>query len=116
MARNDATPAGRLLDLLADERRALLSGDLAALPAYIVAKETLVAAVEAAAPDQTMLERLKKAAASNQALLDAALRGVRAARARIDVARNGGATLNTYDAKGKSATYGATRPSFERRA
>jgi flagellar biosynthesis/type III secretory pathway chaperone len=116
MGPSDTTPAGRLLDLLADERKALLSGDLGGLAPFIAAKEKLLALLEGTAPDQAQLDRLRMAAASNQALLDAAQRGVRAARARIEVARNGGAGLSTYDAAGKTSTHGARTGSLERRA
>jgi flagellar biosynthesis/type III secretory pathway chaperone len=115
MSRSD-TSAQRLLALLAAERKALLAGELAALPDFVVAKERLTAALSSAPPEAGELVRLRVAAASNQALLEAALRGVKAARARIDAARSGGAALSTYDARGKSSTWGTGGSSFERRA
>lgn len=116
MSRTEEGAVQRLLELLAEERAAMLEGNFAALPAFVSEKTVLVPAVENAMPDQAMLERLKSAAASNQALLSAALRGVHAARKRIEAARNGGAVLSTYDASGKAASFGARKSSFERRA
>jgi flagellar biosynthesis/type III secretory pathway chaperone len=110
-------PATALAQLLAEERACLLSGDLAALPRLILAKERLLELVQgASAPPAEVLDRLKAAAERNQALLDAALRGVQAARARLETVRNGGPALNTYDAAGRSSTVGGRGPSVERRA
>jgi flagellar biosynthesis/type III secretory pathway chaperone len=116
MQRND--PVAGLAQLLEQERVALMSGDLAQLPAFIAGKERLLVALEQAAarPDATALERLKERATANQALLDAALRGVRAARARLETARSGGPALSTYDARGKAESHAPERPSVERRA
>jgi hypothetical protein len=110
-------PAAALSQLLSEERACLLSGDLAALPRLIAAKERLLSRVEAApAPPTAVLARLRDAAERNQGLLDAALRGVQAARARLETVRNGGPALNTYDASGRGATLGDRGPSVERRA
>jgi flagellar biosynthesis/type III secretory pathway chaperone len=114
-------PAAGLLALLADERRALLSGDLAALPDLVAAKERLVPLIEAgtgegAATDPARLSRLREAALANQDLLEAALRGVRAAQTRLAAARGNGPALSTYDARGAAAPLGADRPAVERRA
>ncbi len=116
MGTADTTPGGRLLALLADERRALLAGDLAQLPIFIAGKEKLLALLGTGPADAEELARLRAAAGTNQALIDAALRGVRAARARIEVARGGGPALSTYDASGKAATHGAQASNLERRA
>lgn len=110
-------PAAALAQLLAEERACLLSGDLAALPRLIAAKERLLGLVgSAAAPSAAVLARLRDAAERNQGLLDAALRGVQAARTRLETMRSGGPALNTYDASGRAATLGDRGPSVERRA
>ncbi|MDH3264318.1 MAG: flagellar biosynthesis protein FlgN [Paracoccaceae bacterium] len=111
-------PVVALARLLEQERAALLSGDLAQLPALVAGKERLLLALEEATarPDADALDRLKARATANQALLDAALRGVRAARARLETARAGGPALSTYDARGKAESHAPERPSIERRA
>jgi flagellar biosynthesis/type III secretory pathway chaperone len=110
-------PTTALWRLLKDERMALLSGDLSALPALVAGKERLLGSIEGGArPDAAALEMLRTAAVENQRLLDAALRGVTAARARLETARNGGPALSTYNAKGQAESHGAGRPSVERRA
>lgn len=110
-------PAAGLDRLLEQEREALVSGDLARLPALIADKERLLAALERGAPPgAAALERLRARATANQVLLDAALRGVRAARARLETARSGGPALSTYDARGKAESHAPARPNVERRA
>ena len=118
MTKRDTTPAERLLRLLEDERMVLLEGDLGALPAFIAAKERLLAEIEAdpKSVDAALLTRLRTAATVNQALLDAAAKGVRAARERLELARSGGPALSTYDATGKPATRSVPHPKVERRA
>jgi flagellar biosynthesis/type III secretory pathway chaperone len=113
----DLDPTAALRRLLKDERLALLSGDLAALPALIADKERLLGALGGgSAPDATALERLRYAAVGNQRLLEAALRGVSTARARLETVRSGGPALSTYNARGQSETHGTARPNVERRA
>jgi hypothetical protein len=112
----DAADTLRLL--LEDERAALLSGDLTALPRLIAGKEAALEAFAAAEhpTPQVVLERLRDQAALNQTLLDAALRGVRAAQERLEAARNGGPPLSTYDARGRAATLPTGETRVVRRA
>lgn len=116
MYKNKLSTAGQLQALLADERKALLSGDLTALPAFIGPKETLMSSPDLMSAPQEELENLQSAAKSNQALLEAALKGVQAARERIEIAKSGGASLSTYTAQGKSSAHSAPQSKIERRA
>ncbi len=110
-------PITALWRLLKEERMALLSGDLPALPGLIARKERLLDDLRpGGAPETAALDRLRKAAEDNQRLLEAALKGVRAARAHLETARSGGPPLSTYDAKGHAEIHGGARPSVERRA
>jgi flagellar biosynthesis/type III secretory pathway chaperone len=113
----ESDPIAALGRLLKDERKALLSGDLAALPALIADKERLLDALaDVPLPNAPALERLRNAAKGNQRLLDAALKGVRTARARLETARSGGPALSTYNARGQAESHGTGQPSVERRA
>ncbi len=117
MSKDSSEEFKALAGLLAHEREALLSGDLAALPQLVLAKEALLERVQAAdAPAKEQLAAIRKAADANHALLSAALRGVKAAQMRLDAIRSGGAALSTYDASGKAKTHDGTKSSIERRA
>lgn len=111
----DKGPAAALAALLVSEREALLSGDLAALADLADRKQRLLAELDGAAVERPLLATILSRSKSNQSLIEAALRGVRKARERLEVARAGGATLDTYDARGNTASYSARR-GLERRA
>lgn len=108
--------ADHLLALLQDERKALLSGELETLPKFIPVKEKLLGALDPTKVDQNVIENMRQAAIANQALLEAALKGVNAARERIEIVKNGGPSLNTYDASGKASSTGTARSNVVRRA
>lgn len=89
--------------LLAETRRALVAGDLEALPALGAALEAALGA--AGAPpraDAQRLRELREAAARNLALLAAARRGVTTARRHFEEI-SGLAAPATYDASGRRA-------------
>lgn len=113
-----ADAAEALRRLLAEERAALLSGDLSALPRLIAGKEVALESLSASVEQAPggLLERLRDLAAQNQTLLDAALRGVRAAQERLEIARNGGPPLGSYDARGRATTLPTGHSSVLRRA
>ncbi|MCX7645338.1 MAG: hypothetical protein N2Z62_08600 [Rhodobacteraceae bacterium] len=116
MTGSDAAEA--LRRLLAEERAALLSGDLAALAGLIAAKEAALESLSASGvpSDTAALERLRDQAAQNQTLLDAALRGVRSVQERLEMARSGGPPLASYDARGRATTLPTGQSSVLRRA
>lgn len=116
MFKNDTPYAQRLELLLADERRALLSGDFGSLTDFIQAKEQLLSKLERAKLPAEDLRTLREAAASNQSLLDAALKGVQAARQRIEMAKNGGPSFSTYNAQGNAMAHNKPSSKIERRA
>lgn len=114
-----ADAAKALSGLLEAERAALLSGDFAALPRLIPAKEEALSALGSAAAGSVepgILEALRDRAGMNRSLLDAALRGVRAVQERLEAARNGGPPLGTYDARGRTEVLATAPRRVERRA
>jgi hypothetical protein len=99
-------------DLLDQTHGALLTGDLALLGR--LAPEVQAQTDDPAAMDAGTAQRLRCKAERNAQLLQAALRGLRSARARVQ-AIAAGASLITYDARGRKATLAAARPQPTRR-
>jgi len=108
-------PSDRLLALLAEERAALLSGDLGALSVLSGRKEALAEILESEVLGQTQARDVAAAARQNQALLKAAIEGLQAARTRLETARAGGPPLSTYGADGRAQTHSTAKPGLERR-
>ncbi len=90
-----------LEDLLDAVHRALLAGDLAALPPLAERIETAMVALPAGADAHGLQTRARR----NALLLEAAGRGLRAARRRLEELR-GAARLSTYDHAGRRLTLG----------
>lgn len=104
----------KLLDLLEEERAALLSANLAVLPALVARKEKLVVALNRVNPtqlDPVIALRLGR----NQALLQASMAGLRDARSAI-LGVSGKAEFRTYDRRGNHTTVVPPRHTVPHRA
>lgn len=108
----------KLDDLLEEERRALLEGDLDAIGVLLTRKEALIDALNALAPArQPDLSGLQVKVTRNQALLDGALEGIRKVAGRMAAFRKIRKSLETYDQSGRKTTIqGEAEHSVERRA
>lgn len=87
-------------DLLEEQHKALLAGDLDRLGKMAGALQTAFTRLEKDGGEATALARIKEAAARNARLLTAAQAGVAAARGHLSSARTPG--LTTYNAQGQS--------------
>ena len=103
----------RMAALLEQERRCLLSGDLAGLEALAAEKVALAGSLGLAA-DRRDVARLGAAAQRNQRLLEAAAEGLRSAMRRVTELRNLHRGRGTYGAGGFRAD-GAETALVERR-
>jgi flagellar biosynthesis/type III secretory pathway chaperone len=102
----------RLLD---EERAALLSGNLAALPTIVVRKEALSSGLAIAAPSPAA-RRLRRKAERNAELLAAAGKAIRGVIRRMAEIRSANGPLKTYGCDGTQQTFGSAAGSFEKRA
>lgn len=109
-------PAGKLLALFDEERKALASGDLNQLKTVAQSKEQVMQRVAQAGVDRVDLERLRIAATRNDALLAAHAAGLRAAISRIDTLSSPGNPFTSYDKSGAAQAIGPSSPDFERRS
>ena len=103
----------RIESLLDDTRRAILAGELAALPAL---GADLAAAIETLPPtDAASAQAIRAKAERNLACLDAASHGVRAARRRLAEIRQATAgTVVVYDDQGRRSETQPERPARHR--
>ncbi|WP_099828061.1 hypothetical protein [Oceaniglobus indicus] len=107
--------ANRLEQVLDEERRALLSGDLTSLASILRRKETLLARLEKDPPASARLDVLRRAADQNQALARAARDGINTVRMRLDeVGRN--TPAETYGADGRRTQIITPRHTLAKRA
>lgn len=106
----------RLLDLLTEERQAILTGQFHRLPGLAGRKESLFVDLTAAEVTAPRLRQIGKQVGRNQRLLAAALRGIREVGDRLGLVREVRDTLSTYDSSGQKTTVASARPSFERKA
>lgn len=102
-----------ILDLLAAEREAILTGMFEALPALAGRKESLFAALEQRPGTPPGLRRIGAQVSRNQRLLAAALRGLREVSDRLGVVRDLRQGFSTYDSHGQKSTVAASKPGFE---
>ena len=107
-------PPTELADLLAEERRLILSGAWAGLRTLAPFKERCLSTLDMGDPAQ--LGPLAAGLARNQALLRAALDGLRDATRRRAALASARAGLVTYDASGARAELPTAPPRVERRA
>ena len=103
------TPTDALLILLAEERAAIRSGDLAGLPAFADRKAALAEAIAESRPNNAMAARIDTALKRNARLLSAACDGIRAAQARLAALKDVRNGLSLYTAAGDRTTV-ARRP------
>lgn len=102
---------------LADERRAICSGDLKALGALVMRMEDTVdrLVVEPSSLNHAELERVRELAEENKRVLKAALDGIHSARARLTAIRDAERSLDTYDSSGRASKVAFAQGSLERR-
>ena len=105
-----------LLDLLAEERQAMLTGRFAAFPDLARRKEAAFARLEQAGLGCTALRRIGAQVSRNQRLLGAALRGLRDVGDRLGQVRDLRDGFSTYDSQGQKSTVAGPRPGFEHKA
>lgn len=97
-------PLDELVDLLEQERDAILDADFARLERIFAAKQRKFATLPKI-PDGKKLTKVKSLAADNQRLLEAAAKGVRAAMDCLQKIQEPAKDFNTYDQFGKKAAY-----------
>ncbi|MBU0780666.1 hypothetical protein [Loktanella salsilacus] len=110
------TPAEDLLDLLADERKLIRSGDLMDLSDLADRKAFLAQSVAAAIPPGPIATQLDQALQRNARLLLAVCGGIRSAQARLTAlneVRNG---LSLYTAAGERQTVARRSDILEHKA
>jgi flagellar biosynthesis/type III secretory pathway chaperone len=92
--------------ILEQERDALMSGDLDAIPKLLEQKEALFDQLQdVRVEERGHLEVLHSKVTRNQALLDSALRGIRSVSERMATLRRVRKTLETYDSAGRKMTF-----------
>lgn len=118
--RNDAQEqtVSDLLNLVEEERNAVLWGDLDHVARVFERKSDLIEALNGMErADSADLEELRSRIERNQMLLEAAKRGARMALARLKSMRRSREMLTLYDAHGWSVDHPTLgHPTFERRA
>jgi flagellar biosynthesis/type III secretory pathway chaperone len=102
-----------LMELLAEERLAILAGEFQRLPTLAGRKVALFAKFEATPATVQTLRRIGAQVSRNQKLLGAALRGLREVSDRLGVVRDLRNGFSTYDSQGQKSTVAAARPGFE---
>jgi flagellar biosynthesis/type III secretory pathway chaperone len=105
-----------LLDLLTEEREAILKGAFDKLPGLAGRKEALFGDLAAAAVSGPTLRRIGAQVGRNQRLLAAALRGFREVSDRLGIVREVRDSFSTYDSAGQKSHVSPTRPAFERKS
>lgn len=105
-------------DLLEQERRALLEGDIDGIARSLQQKERLLDALsDIELTRDTDLAALQVKVLRNQKLLDGALEGIRSVANRISTLRRIRDTLETYDQSGRKTTFaGMSGSQVEKRA
>lgn len=112
------TTIDSLDDLLDEERRALLAGNLGEIARLHTRKEQLIDALNQLHADNSInLEPLNSKLLRNQSLLNTALTGIRSVAQRLAAIRRVRQSLDTYDSRGRktSVEMGVDR-SIEKRA
>ena len=107
-----------LLDLVEEERNAVLRGDLDHVARVFERKSDLIVALNGMeVADNAELEELRNQIERNQMLVEAAKRGAHMAVDRLKSMRRSRETLTLYDAHGRSVDHPTLgHPTFERRA
>lgn len=104
--------------ILEEERRILLSGNLDQMVELVERKERVIDQLaEAEATDAEALGALNDKLKRNQALLDQALEGIRTVAKRLSALRRVRRSLDTYDARGEKQAIDMGKPvTVEKRA
>ncbi len=116
------SPSGDLVaeltDLLDREMHALRAGELDSVMRLSQQKETLIDALNDAAPERDPgLRQLQQKMLRNQGLLEGTLQGIREVAGRIAALRRVRRTLETYDSTGRKCTIdGDTTHKMRKRA
>ena len=97
-----------LLDLLAEERQAILTGQYDQLPGLAGRKQALFGDLATAAVSVPRLRQIGAQVSRNQRLLAAALRGLREVGDRLGLVREVRDNLSTYDSAGQKTTVAST--------
>ena len=105
-----------LLDLLFEERRAILAGEFDKLSGLALRKEALFDDLAAAAVTVPRLRQIGAQVSRNQRLLAAALHGLREVGDRLGLVREVRNSLSTYDSSGLKSNVAQARPTFEHKA
>lgn len=112
----DDVAADLILDLLDDERAAILAGAFDRLDRMAARKEALFTRLAEEAVPPSRLARIARSVGRNQRLLAASLAGLREAGARLKVLRSVRDSFSSYDARGTLAVLPQVPPAFERKA
>ncbi|GEM_PF-3588792 len=109
-------PRHHLEKLLADENRAILTGNYAALARFATQKERILERAAHNIDNNDDLARLRMLCERNNALLAARADGIKAALTRIEALRTTPDPLKTYDPQGQSREISTSSQSFTRKA
>lgn len=105
-----------LEDLLAEERRLILSAQYDSLAEVTQKKASALSALPQWKLPPARLSKVLARVQDNQLLLEAAINGVNAARARIDQLRKSAGSLSTYSSQGQMSEIGKPLNSIEKKA
>ena len=105
-----------LENALAQERDALITGDLTRLSQLSDRRERAMSRLSVKGQDTARLAELRALAARNVELALAARKGVQAALERVTAIRAASGPIGSYGADGRPASIGNARPNFERKA
>jgi flagellar biosynthesis/type III secretory pathway chaperone len=103
-----------LLDLIDQEHRFLMAGDLQGIARLAPLKESLTAYIRTLSGPQ--VQEVQPLLARNQRLFQAAMNGLTMARRQLAQARQGHRNLTTYGADGRARGIGPRATVVERRA
>ncbi|MCI2400223.1 flagellar biosynthesis protein FlgN [Aliiroseovarius subalbicans] len=103
----------RLLD---HERQLILLGNFDGLVRVAPEKDKLLARLQGATDDASVVERIRTKADRNQELLVAVARGIKSVSRQLEALKTRKSQLRTYDAGGQSANLMPAKSTFERRA
>lgn len=107
---------GKLIRLLAEERRALLDGELASLEGFSVRKENLFRRLRDRGLSRSRLDRLSTELGHNARLALAAAAGIRSVVEMSRELRRGGPALSAYSENGEKRVIGNDPSGIQRRA
>ena len=110
------TPPDRILNLLSQERDAILRGNLASLPDFADKKDSLIRLLETTRTERSMIMRIDQALRQNERLLAAAREGIKSAHVRVLALQSVRDGLSLYTAAGDRKTVGRRPDTLEHKA